>query len=86
MNFLFLKQITATKRSPSTIVDIFGGSIAGMAGSLVGQPFDVVKVRLQSSNIQTTIFGAIRATWAEGILAFWRGNRIINLHFFFFVF
>lgn len=32
------------RRSVTPLVDIVAGSIGGMAGTVVGQPFDVVKV------------------------------------------
>lgn len=34
------------RRSVSPLVDVVAGSLGGIAGTIVGQPFDVVKVCL----------------------------------------
>jgi len=65
-----------TEISVSPIVDVVAGSVGGIAGTLVGQPFDVVKVRLQSdhSSAPSSLLSIIRHTWkTEGSLGFWRG-------------
>lgn len=51
------------------------GSVAGMAGNLVGQPWDTVKVRMQSSSSSATSFEHARRLVQEGgIRALYRGT------------
>jgi solute carrier family 25 carnitine/acylcarnitine transporter 20/29 len=65
---------TITDRSISPVVDVLAGSMGGMAGTVVGQPLDLVKVRLQSNFVNASILSTIRHTWIyEGMRGFWRG-------------
>ena len=41
---------------------------------VVGHPFDLVKVRMQTSNLQESTFGVLRKTFAkEGVPCLYRG-------------
>jgi solute carrier family 25 carnitine/acylcarnitine transporter 20/29 len=58
-----------------SLKDFIGGTVGGIVKVLIGQPFDIVKVRLASSNgnvgaLQT----AIQITKTEGVLSFWKGS------------
>ncbi|CAK9786540.1 unnamed protein product [Cutaneotrichosporon oleaginosum] len=57
-----------TSKTPSPTVDFVAGVIAGAAGLIVGQPFDVVKVRYQTTSYSgryTSIHQAFRAILRE---------------------
>lgn len=63
-----------SKRSVGPLVDVIAGSFGGISGTLVGQPFDVVKVHLQSASSSISLGSSIRDTWRqEGVKGFWRG-------------
>ncbi|KAH8917447.1 mitochondrial carrier [Atractiella rhizophila] len=57
--------------------DLTAGTVGGIAQVLVGQPFDIVKVRLQSSNAYSS---ALQCTTSilknEGPLAFYKGTAM----------
>lgn len=53
----------------------FAGMIAGWSGVLTGQPFDLVKVRLQSSSQNLKIVEVVRSIFVyEGFRAYWKGS------------
>lgn len=58
-----------------TLKDLFAGAVGGVAQVLLGQPFDIVKVRLQTT---TQYSGALDAATKiyqnEGALAFYKGT------------
>ncbi|GAO18618.1 uncharacterized protein UV8b_05442 [Ustilaginoidea virens] len=58
-----------------TAKDLFSGAMGGIAQVLIGQPFDIVKVRLQTTNQYS---GALQAATSiykhEGALAFYKGT------------
>ncbi|KAI1869737.1 uncharacterized protein JN550_005718 [Neoarthrinium moseri] len=55
--------------------DLFSGAAGGIAQVLLGQPFDIVKVRLQTSAEANSAIGAAKAIWTkEGPLAFYKGT------------
>ncbi|KAG5916189.1 hypothetical protein E4U42_007782, partial [Claviceps africana] len=58
-----------------TARDLFSGAMGGIAQVLIGQPFDIVKVRLQTT---TQYAGAAQAAASiyrtEGALAFYKGT------------
>ncbi|KAF2857794.1 mitochondrial carrier [Piedraia hortae CBS 480.64] len=55
--------------------DLFAGAIGGMAQVLIGQPFDIVKVRLQTSTLPTNAFDCARKILKnEGATAFYKGT------------
>ncbi|KAG6014080.1 hypothetical protein E4U43_006954 [Claviceps pusilla] len=58
-----------------TARDLFSGAMGGIAQVLIGQPFDIVKVRLQTT---TQYSGALQAATSiyktEGPLAFYKGT------------
>lgn len=58
-----------------TFKDLFAGAVGGIAQVLIGQPFDIVKVRLQTT---TTHSGALECASAvlknEGASAFYKGT------------
>ena len=56
-----------------TPIDFFSGAVAGTTQILVGQPFDIVKVRLQvSGGSSSEVIKSIMA--AEGPLGFYKGT------------
>ncbi|KEZ44115.1 Carrier protein YMC1, mitochondrial [Scedosporium apiospermum] len=58
-----------------TAKDLFAGAVGGVAQVLIGQPFDIVKVRLQTSNQYPSAFSAATSIWKnEGALAFYKGT------------
>ncbi|OGM40451.1 hypothetical protein ABOM_010922 [Aspergillus bombycis] len=57
-----------------TVTDLTAGAAGGAAQVLIGQPFDLVKVRLQTQNGGNALSTA-RNIWAkEGPLAFYKGT------------
>jgi solute carrier family 25 carnitine/acylcarnitine transporter 20/29 len=62
-------------KSNSHLSAFIGGTLAGWAKVIVGQPFDIVKVRLANSTEPTSavkmLTGIIRQ---EGVLTLWRGS------------
>lgn len=53
----------------------FAGMIAGWCGVLTGQPFDLVKVRLQSSTQSLNIVDVVQSILKyEGVGAYWKGS------------
>lgn len=58
-----------------TAKDIFAGTISGVAQVLVGQPFDITKVRLQTSPASSSALDVIKSlVREEGLLAFYKGT------------
>ncbi|KAF3763654.1 mitochondrial carrier [Cryphonectria parasitica EP155] len=58
-----------------TAKDLFSGAAGGVAQVLLGQPFDIVKVRLQTATTPTTALSAATSIWRnEGPLAFYKGT------------
>ncbi|EPE03329.1 carrier protein ymc1 [Ophiostoma piceae UAMH 11346] len=58
-----------------TAKDLFAGAAGGVAQVLLGQPFDIVKVRLQTSTAYPSALSAASAIWrSEGPLAFYKGT------------
>ncbi|KAF3348797.1 putative MFS-type transporter [Verticillium dahliae VDG2] len=58
-----------------TAKDLFSGAAGGITQVLVGQPFDIVKVRLQTSTAHTSALEAATAIYRnEGPLAFYKGT------------
>ncbi|KAG7110251.1 Mitochondrial glycine transporter YMC1 like protein [Verticillium longisporum] len=58
-----------------TAKDLFSGAAGGITQVLVGQPFDIVKVRLQTSTAHTSALEAATAIYKnEGPLAFYKGT------------
>ncbi|KAM3159417.1 Carrier protein YMC1 [Lachancea thermotolerans] len=57
--------------------DIFCGTVGGFAQVLVGQPFDITKVRLQTSPVPSTAVEVIKnLVKNEGVLAFYKGTLV----------
>lgn len=55
--------------------DILAGTFSGIAQVLVGQPFDITKVRLQTSKGHTTAFHVVSdLVKNEGLRAFYKGT------------
>lgn len=55
--------------------DLFAGAMGGIAQVLIGQPFDIVKVRLQTtSQYQGALDAALQINKHEGPLAFYKGT------------
>ncbi|KAG7107433.1 Mitochondrial glycine transporter YMC1 like protein [Verticillium longisporum] len=58
-----------------TAKDLFSGAAGGITQVLVGQPFDIIKVRLQTSTAHTSALEAATAIYRnEGPLAFYKGT------------
>ncbi|SPQ24757.1 5206f241-f061-4559-8c55-bf7cbe43cef4 [Thermothielavioides terrestris] len=58
-----------------TAKDLFSGAAGGIAQVLIGQPFDIVKVRLQTSTTYPSALAAATSIWKnEGPLAFYKGT------------
>ncbi|KAL3951935.1 hypothetical protein ACCO45_013652 [Purpureocillium lilacinum] len=58
-----------------TAKDLFSGAVGGVAQVLIGQPFDIVKVRLQTTNQYSGALQAASSIYRnEGALAFYKGT------------
>ncbi|KAL3426343.1 carrier protein ymc1 [Phlyctema vagabunda] len=58
-----------------TFKDLFSGACGGIAQVLLGQPFDIVKVRLQTSTQYSSALNAAASIYKnEGALAFYKGT------------
>ncbi|KAJ3334042.1 Mitochondrial carrier protein ymc2 [Blyttiomyces sp. JEL0837] len=59
-----------------TIKELFAGSVGGIVQVLTGQPFDTVKVRLQTQpDKYTSMVDCVRKTYSqEGLFAFYKGT------------
>ncbi|WYZ34112.1 hypothetical protein EsH8_I_000388 [Colletotrichum jinshuiense] len=58
-----------------TFKDLFSGAAGGVAQVLLGQPFDIVKVRLQTATTPTSALTAASQIYKnEGALAFYKGT------------
>jgi solute carrier family 25 carnitine/acylcarnitine transporter 20/29 len=58
-----------------TAKDLFAGAVGGVAQVLIGQPFDIVKVRLQTTTQYSSALEAATTIYArEGPLAFYKGT------------
>lgn len=58
----------------SALKSFLSGGVGGACVVAVGHPFDLVKVRMQTSNLQQSTFGVLRNTFAkEGIPGLYRG-------------
>jgi len=58
-----------------TAKDLFSGAVGGIAQVLVGQPFDIVKVRLQTTTQYKSALDAATSIYKnEGALAFYKGT------------
>jgi len=58
-----------------TLKDLFAGAVGGVAQVLIGQPFDIVKVRLQTtSQYNGALDAATKIYQNEGALAFYKGT------------
>ncbi|KAK7431511.1 carrier protein ymc1 [Neonectria magnoliae] len=61
--------------SLQTAKDLFSGAVGGIAQVLIGQPFDIVKVRLQTSTQYSSALNAATSIYRnEGALAFYKGT------------
>ncbi|SPO04444.1 related to carrier protein YMC1, mitochondrial [Cephalotrichum gorgonifer] len=58
-----------------TAKDLFAGAVGGIAQVLIGQPFDIVKVRLQTSTAYPSALSAATSIYkTEGPRAFYKGT------------
>ncbi|RDA87055.1 hypothetical protein CP532_3257 [Ophiocordyceps camponoti-leonardi (nom. inval.)] len=58
-----------------TTKDLFSGAMGGIAQVLIGQPFDIIKVRLQTTNRYKGALDAATSIYkSEGPLAFYKGT------------
>ena len=72
-----LEEPILTQDNTQVYKDLFGGTVGGIAQVLVGQPFDTVKVRLQSAP-EGTYSGAVdvvkKLIANEGPMGFYKGT------------
>lgn len=69
------QDIDAKGDALDTAKDLFAGAAGGVAQVLIGQPFDIVKVRLQTSTAYKSALDAATSIYAkEGPLAFYKGT------------
>ncbi|TGZ79086.1 mitochondrial carrier protein [Ascodesmis nigricans] len=58
-----------------TLKDLFAGAVGGVAQVLIGQPFDIVKVRLQTTQQYSSALDAATQIYKkEGALSFYKGT------------
>ncbi|TKA78986.1 hypothetical protein B0A55_02567, partial [Friedmanniomyces simplex] len=58
-----------------TLKDLFAGAVGGVAQVLIGQPFDIVKVRLQTTTqYKGALDCASQILKNEGAAAFYKGT------------
>ncbi|KAI0127836.1 mitochondrial carrier domain-containing protein [Xylariales sp. AK1849] len=70
-----LEDVEAKSGAVQTAKDLFSGAAGGIAQVLLGQPFDIVKVRLQTSTQYKSALDAATAIYAkEGAFAFYKGT------------
>ena len=61
-----------------TMTELFAGSVGGITQVLTGQPFDTVKVRLQTqTGIYSSVGDAVSKIWGkEGLYGFYKGSLV----------
>ncbi|KAI0439504.1 mitochondrial carrier domain-containing protein [Xylaria telfairii] len=70
-----VQDVDAKAGSLDTAKDLFAGAVGGIAQVLIGQPFDIVKVRLQTTTQYRSALDAATTIYAkEGPLAFYKGT------------
>lgn len=71
-----IRQLEAEQGSTNqTFKDLASGACGGIAQVLLGQPFDIVKVRLQTSSTNASALGTASSILKnEGPLAFYKGT------------
>ncbi|KAI0550999.1 mitochondrial carrier domain-containing protein [Xylaria curta] len=70
-----VQDVDAKGGSLDTAKDLFAGAVGGIAQVLIGQPFDIVKVRLQTTTQYSSALNAATTIYAkEGPLAFYKGT------------
>ncbi|KAI0475223.1 mitochondrial carrier domain-containing protein [Xylariaceae sp. FL0804] len=69
------QEIDAKGGALDTAKDLFAGAVGGIAQVLIGQPFDIVKVRLQTTSQYRGALDAATSIYRqEGALAFYKGT------------
>ncbi|KAI1170400.1 mitochondrial carrier [Nemania sp. FL0916] len=69
------QDLDAAGGSLDTAKDLFAGAAGGIAQVLIGQPFDIVKVRLQTTTQYSSALDAATSIYSkEGPLAFYKGT------------
>ncbi|KAI1346028.1 mitochondrial carrier domain-containing protein [Xylaria sp. FL0043] len=70
-----VEEVDVKGGSLDTAKDLFAGAVGGIAQVLIGQPFDIVKVRLQTTTQYSSALNAATTIYAkEGPLAFYKGT------------
>ncbi|RYC54782.1 hypothetical protein CHU98_g11428, partial [Xylaria longipes] len=70
-----VQDVDAKGSSLDTAKDLFAGAVGGIAQVLIGQPFDIVKVRLQTTTQYSSALNAATTIYAkEGPMAFYKGT------------
>lgn len=60
---------------PRVVAELGVAASPALAWALVGTPFQVVMVRMQSSSAYPDVLTCVRKTAGEGVFVFWRGFR-----------
>ncbi|CAG8616108.1 32454_t:CDS:2, partial [Racocetra persica] len=82
MEEVSLKKVSHDGAAMKAFKDCFSGTVGGIAQVLVGQPFDTVKVRLQTQPtpklgqppLYSSMLDCVRKTSKEGFSAFYKGT------------
>ena len=70
-----LEELNANQGFKQTAKDLFSGAVGGIAQVLIGQPFDIVKVRLQTTDrYKGAVDAATQIFKNEGPSAFYKGT------------
>ncbi|KAH8668517.1 mitochondrial carrier domain-containing protein [Xylariales sp. PMI_506] len=70
-----IEDVEAKSGALQTAKDLFSGAAGGVAQVLLGQPFDIVKVRLQTGTQYNSALEAAKSIYTkEGPLAFYKGT------------
>ncbi|KAK6397394.1 hypothetical protein LTR65_006369 [Meristemomyces frigidus] len=70
-----VEEVISNQGLTSTLKDLFAGAVGGVAQVLIGQPFDIVKVRLQTTtNYTGALDCASQILKNEGAAAFYKGT------------
>ncbi|KAF4979515.1 hypothetical protein FZEAL_4283 [Fusarium zealandicum] len=68
-------EVSKQGSAVQTAKDLFSGAVGGVAQVLIGQPFDIVKVRLQTTTQYSSALNAATTIYRnEGALAFYKGT------------
>jgi hypothetical protein len=70
-----LRRMAQSEDRFHTAKELTAGSVGGICQVLVGQPFDTVKVRLQTSNLYSGVIDCASKTLkSDGLMGFYKGT------------